>query len=156
MAREHAYRTTVRWTGTRGTGATAYRAYGREHEIEAPGKATTIAGSSDPTFLGDPARYNPEELLLASLSACHMLWYLGLCAAAGATVIEYVDVADGVMIETDDGGGRFTSVTLRPRIRLAPGVDRALAERLHHEAHAKCFIANSVNFPVGIEPVFEA
>lgn len=156
MAREHAYRTTVRWTGDRGTGTSAYRAYARDHEIGAEGKTAVIAGSSDPSFLGDPARYNPEELLLASLSACHMLWYLGLCAAAGVTVTGYVDAADGAMIETADGGGHFTSVVLRPRIRLAPGADQARAQALHHDAHDKCFIANSVNFPVTVEAVFEA
>lgn len=154
MPRRHAYRTTVRWTGNRGSGTSGYRDYERAHEISAPGKATTLSGSADPSFRGDPAAWNPEEMLLASLSACHMLWYLGLCAAAGVTVTGYVDAADGEMVEDADGGGRFTAVTLRPEITLAPGADRAKAEALHHDAHAKCFIANSVNFPVAVAPTY--
>lgn len=154
MPREHAYRTTVRWTGDRGTGTSGYRDYDRAHEISAPGKASVLSGSADPSFRGDPSAWNPEELLLASLSACHMLWYLGLCAAAGVAVTGYVDAADGEMIEAADGGGRFTGVTLRPRVTLAEGADRAKAEALHHDAHDKCFIANSVNFPVAVAPEF--
>ena len=111
-----------------------------------------IAGSSDPSFRGDPSCYNPEELLVASLSACHMLWYLGLCANGGVVVTRYVDRAEGMMMEGADGSGRFTRVVLRPDVTLAAGSDVARAEALHHEAHAKCFIANSVNFPVEHAP----
>ncbi|MDR3512334.1 MAG: OsmC family protein [Caulobacteraceae bacterium] len=153
--KQHRYRATIVWTGNRGAGTTGYRDYGREHEISVPAKPA-IPGSSDPAFRGDPARWNPEELLVASLSACHQLWYLHLCSAAGVVVERYEDEAEGVMAEEADGSGRFVSVTLRPCIALAPGADLARAEALHHQAHACCFIANSVNFPVVVEPRFEA
>jgi len=146
----HHYHTTIEWTGNSGTGTTDYRAYRRDLVLRAPGKPD-VPGSSDPAFRGDPARYSPEDLLVASLSACHMLWYLHLCATHGVAVIAYVDEAEGTMEVGADGGGRFTSVTLRPRIRLAAG-DPQTARELHHRAHELCFIASSVNFPVGVEP----
>ena len=136
-----------------GTGTSGYREYLRSHEISAFGKSA-IAGSSDPAFRGDAARWNPEELLVASLSACHQLWYLHLCADAGIVIEAYVDEATGAMEESTDGGGQFVEVTLRPKVRLAPGSDQAKAHALHHDAHAKCFIARSMNFPVKCEPVF--
>ena len=154
MAHEHHYRTALEWTGNRGSGTKDYRAYGRDHVVKAAGKPP-IAGSSDPAFRGDKARWNPEELLVASLAQCHMLWYLHLAAAAGIIVTAYRDEAEGVMLETDDGSGRFASVVLRPRVVLAPGSDPEQAKRLHHAAHEKCFIANSVNFPVACEPQIE-
>ncbi len=129
----------------------SHGAYSRKHVIETAGKPS-IAGSSDPSFRGDAARWNSEELLLASLSACHKLWYLGLCAEAGIVVIDYLDDASGTMVENADGSGQFQSVVLRPHIVLAPGSDCAQAEALHADAHAKCFIARSVNFPVLHEP----
>jgi organic hydroperoxide reductase OsmC/OhrA len=151
MSREHSYLINVRWTGNAGTGTSGFREYQRDHEISASGKPS-IPGSSDPNFRGDKARYNPEELLVASLSACHMLWYLHLCADAGIVVTEYHDDATGAMLETDDGGGRFTRVTLRPVVKVAGAVDPEVARRLHERAHHLCFIANSVNFPVLCEP----
>jgi len=153
-AKQHHYRARIAWTGNEGVGTRAYRDYGREHEITAPGKPS-IPGSSDPGFRGDAARWNPEELMVAALSACHQLWYLHLCSANGVVVQRYEDEAEGLMAEEADGGGRFVGITLRPRIALAPGADLARAAALHHEAHEKCFIANSVNFPVAIEPSFE-
>ena len=152
MSKQHKYETSVRWTGNLGTGTTGYKDYGRNHEISAPGKPP-IPGSSDPAFRGDAARYNPEELLVASLSTCHMLWYLHLAAVNKVVVLDYEDVADGTMEESADGGGRFVQVTLRPRITVTAQSDLDTAKRLHHDAHEKCFIANSVNFPVGCEPV---
>ena len=152
MSKQHKYETTVRWTGNLGTGTTDYKGYGRNHEIGAPGKPL-IPGSSDPAFRGDAARYNPEDLLVASLSSCHMLWYLHLCAVNKVVVLDYEDNAQGTMEETADGGGRFLEVTLHPRITIATGSDLDTAKRLHHDAHEKCFIANSVNFPIGCEPV---
>lgn len=146
--RIHRYATTVRWIGNRGTGTSAYGAYDRAHEISAAGKPD-IAGSSDPAFRGDHARWSPEDLFLASLSACHQLWYLHLCSRDGVVVMAYEDHAEGEMAEGGDGGGRFVSVTLRPRVTLAAGSDGDRAMALHAEAHALCFIANSVNFPVG-------
>jgi organic hydroperoxide reductase OsmC/OhrA len=147
----------VRWTGDRGQGTTSYTAYTRDHEITAaaPGKAT-ILGSSDPAFRGDPARWSSEELFIAAISACHKLWYLHLCAAAGVTVTEYVDRASGVMIEAADGAGHFTSVTLRPEIVLTCVGDIGKARALHRDAHQKCFVANSIKTPVAVEPVFRS
>jgi organic hydroperoxide reductase OsmC/OhrA len=142
------------WTGNRGVGTRGYRDYGRDHEIVAAGKPA-IPGSSDPAFRGDAARWNPEEMLVASLSTCHQLWYLHLCSDAGVIVEAYEDDAEGEMAEGADGGGRFVGVTLRPRAVLAAGADMALAAALHHAAHDKCFIANSVNFPITVEPSFE-
>ena len=152
MAKHHSYSSTVRWTGNLGTGTSGYKDYDRNHEISAPGKPL-IPGSSDPAFRGDAARYNPEDLLVASLSTCHMLWYLHLAAVNKVVVLDYEDQADGVMEETADGGGRFLEVTLRPRITVTAQSDLDTAKQLHHDAHEKCFIANSVNFPVGCEPV---
>jgi organic hydroperoxide reductase OsmC/OhrA len=154
MGRQHSYAVTVTWTGNQGTGTRGYRDYRRSHEISAAGKPS-IAGSSDPAFRGDRACWNPEDLLVASLSACHKLWYLHLCAEAGVVVEAYVDEAVGVMEEAADGGGQFVEVVLRPRVRLAPLSDRNKAQSLHHEAHAKCFIARSVNFPVRCESVID-
>ncbi|HEX6501505.1 MAG TPA: OsmC family protein [Micromonosporaceae bacterium] len=152
MTRTHTYELTVTWIGDRGTGTSGYRAYSRAHEVSAPGRPA-MPGSSDPTFRGERDRWSPEQLLVASLSQCHLLWYLHLCADAGVVVTGYADEPTGVMLETADGGGRFTEVVLRPRVTVTePGmVDRATA--LHDDAHRLCFIANSVNFPVRHEPV---
>ncbi len=147
----HQYQVEVRWTGNTGQGTASYRAYERAHEIFVAGKPI-IPGSSDPAFRGDPTRYNPEELLVASLSTCHMLWYLHLCADAKIVVTEYWDNPIGIMTETKDGGGRFTEVTLKPVVTVAAGSDLALAEQLHEKAHHLCFVANSMNFPVRCEP----
>ena len=147
--RTHTYRVDVEWTGNDGQGAKTYTGYRRDHVIRAEGNPD-IAGSSDPNFRGDPARWNPEELFVASLSACHKLWVLHLCSVAGCVVQEYVDRAEGVMEETGDGSGRFISVTLRPEITLSAG-DPSKLDAIHHEAHDKCFIANSVNFPVTVQ-----
>jgi len=143
-ARTHYYSVIVRWTGNTGSGTSGYRNYKRDHEIASTLGKPPIPGSSDPAFRGDAARWNPEELLVASLSACHKLWYLHLCAEAGVRVMEYVDEAEGVMEETLDGSGRFLKVTLKPRVVVASGSDIELARSLH---------ANSVNFPVGHEAV---
>lgn len=147
MPRRHNYRIELAWTGDRGTGTSSYGAYGRDHDIRGPGKPP-IKGSSDANFRGDAARWNPEELLVASLSACHQLWYLHLCAAAGVVISAYEDRAEGVMIEEAGGEGQFESVVLRPRVTISASSDAALAERLHEAAHEKCFIARSVAFPL--------
>jgi organic hydroperoxide reductase OsmC/OhrA len=151
MGLEHHYSVNVSWTGNRGTGTSGYRDYGRDHTVHGEGKEA-ISGSADPAFRGDRGRWNPEELLLASLSQCHMLSYLHAATTAGVTVVAYEDDAVGTMQQTADGGGHFTSVTLRPRVTLADAAQRALAEELHHEAARMCFIASSVNFPVAHEP----
>ena len=150
MNLEHHYAMTLEWTGNRGTGTSAYRAYGRDHVISAVGKPT-IAGSADRTFHGDADRWNPEELLLAALSQCHMLSYLHVATLHGVVVTGYVDAATGTMQQTDNGGGHFTSATLRPVVTISGG-DASLARAIHQEASEKCFIAASVNFPVLHEP----
>src|SRR6201987_1895739 len=143
--KHHHYEIQVDWTGNDGEGTKSYKGYRCDHTIESAGKGE-IAGSSDPSFRGDPTRYNPEELLVSSLSACHMLWYLHLCADAGIVVESYEDEAEGIMELSTDGGGRFVRVTLRPHVRVIGLV--SAAEALPHRAHELCFIANSVNFPV--------
>jgi len=151
MNKEHHYPVKIEWTGNKGKGTRNYRAYERDHTVSVKGK-TPILCSSDPAFRGDPQRYNPEEQLVASISSCHMLWYLHLCASAKIVVVEYRDDAIGTMIENADGSGQFGEVTLRPKIKIEgeQDIERALA--LHHQAHQMCFIANSVNFPVSHEP----
>ncbi|MFP5353959.1 MAG: OsmC family protein [Gemmatimonadota bacterium] len=147
----HRYTLDLTWTGNLGTGTATYRGYSRSHELSAPGKHP-IACSSDPAFRGDATRYNPEELLVGSLSACHMLWYLHLCADAGVVLETYRDAAEGTMVVEADGGGRFTEVILRPHGTYRDPVDPALIRQLHERAHALCFVANSMNFPVRVEP----
>ena len=153
MTREHHYRITTTWTGNLGTGTSDYRAFSRDHEIAIAGKSAPLPGSSDSAFRGDPARYTPEELLVASLSACHMLWFLHLCADAGIVVTEYEDAASGVMSEHGDGSGEFALVILKPHAVITDSARIADAMALHPRAHELCFIARSVNFPVEHEPV---
>ena len=145
--KDHHFKTTITWTGNTGAGTKDYRSYERAHTISVNGKHD-ILGSSDPAFRGDKTRYNPEELLLSSVAACHMLWYLHLCSAAGVVVTAYEDKAEGTMVETADGGGYFSQVILKPLITLKDAAMQAKADALHHEANKLCFIANSVKFPV--------
>lgn len=152
--RTHRYDLTVTWTGDLGGGTSGYRAYSRDHQVTAEGRPP-IEGSSDPTFRGDPQRWNPEQLLVASLSQCHLLWYLHLCAVAGVVVTRYVDRPTGTMQESAEGGGRFVEVLLRPHVTVAAADMAERAAALHAEAHRNCFVANSVNFPVRHEPVIE-
>jgi organic hydroperoxide reductase OsmC/OhrA len=152
LNKTHRYEISIEWTGNLGTGTSGYRAYSRNHEVSAPGKAAPIACSSDPVFRGDAKRYNPEELLVASLSACHMLWILHLCADAGIVVRSYSDAATGTMVEEADGGGRFAEVTLNPQMTITDAGRIADAIALHERAHQLCFIARSVNFPVHHKP----
>lgn len=143
---DHHYELTVEWTGNQGHGTRDYRTYGREHVIVADGKPA-ITASADPAFRGDAALYNPEELLVASLAGCHMLWYLHLCADAGIVVTAYRDRPTGTM-RTDRQGGRMSGVTLRPEVTITDAAATAQAVALHDEANRRCFVANSVNFPV--------
>jgi organic hydroperoxide reductase OsmC/OhrA len=154
MKTAHDYAVRVTWTGNRGPGTTSYRAYGRDHLLEASGKHP-IEGSADPTFHGDRDRWNPEELLLGSLSQCHMMSYLHVATRNGVTVVDYADAAEGTMVQTPDGGGHFVSVTLRPTVTIAEPGKAELARSLHAEAARLCFIASSVNFPVAHEPVID-
>lgn len=150
----HTFTCTLEWTGNRGSGTAGYKAYGRDHVIRAPGKPPLL-GSSAAAFRGDADRYNPEDLLVAALSSCHMLWYLHQAADAGVVVTTYRDQPDGAMEIEGDGGGQFTRVTLRPRVCITRESDMTKALAAHHAAHEKCFIARSVNFPVNVEPLME-
>jgi organic hydroperoxide reductase OsmC/OhrA len=147
MGKTHQYKVDLLWTGNRGSGTTGYTVYERSYTQHAAGKPDLL-GSSDPNFRGDPTRYNPEELLVASLSSCHMLWFLHLCSEAGVSVVDYTDHANGSMEETADGGGRFTEVVLHPTVTVATRDMVSKVAALHETAHHKCFIANSMNFPV--------
>jgi organic hydroperoxide reductase OsmC/OhrA len=147
MHGQHNYQATITWTGNKGTGTDNYKNYERSHSIEIPNK-TTILGSSDPAFRGDSTKHNPEDLLVASLSSCHMLWYLHLCSQANVIVINYVDNATGIMVETPNGSGQFTEVTLNPIVTVAQQSMIDKANELHAKANELCFIANSVNFKV--------
>jgi organic hydroperoxide reductase OsmC/OhrA len=151
MEKQHLYHTTIQWTGNSGNGTTGYRAYERDYTIFAEGKPS-ISGSSDPAFRGDKTRYNPEDLLLASIASCHMLWYLHLCSEAGVIVVDYSDSASGLMIETATGGGRFSAVTLYPVVTVSESSMVDKANELHHKANELCFIANSLNFKVDHQP----
>ncbi|HEY2473761.1 MAG TPA: OsmC family protein [Candidatus Cybelea sp.] len=144
----HSYQATLQWAAD-GAGTVNYRSYLRDFTVASPQKPE-IAGSSDPAFRGNPSRYNPEELLVASLSSCHLLWYLHLCSRNGIAVLEYRDDARGTMRENPDGSGEFVLVELHPAVTIAPEGDRARALALHEEAHRLCFIARSVNFPVEV------
>lgn len=146
----HDYAARLVWEGNRGSGTADYRAYGREYRVEFAGKPD-LAGSADPMFRGDPERLNPEDLFVAALSACHLLTYLALCARSGIRVVAYEDDARGTLALDTAGGGRFESVTLRPRVTIAAG-DRELAAALHEKAHGLCFVAASVAIPVTVEP----
>ena len=150
MQLDHHFAVSVAWQGNRGTGTSGYREYGRENTVAAEGKPT-IDGSSARVFHGNADRWNPEELLIAALSQCHMLSYLHVAVQNGIVVTDYTDDATGTMRQTPDGGGHFTTVTLRPRVTISSG-DPELARTIHAKAGELCFIANSVNFPVGHEP----
>jgi len=142
------------WTGNRGEGTKSYKGYDRDHLIRVKGKAD-IAGSADPSFLGSPQRYNPEELLVSSISTCHMLWYLHLCSVHHIVVTDYRDEATGTMLEKTDGSGYFKEVELHPVATLTSNDMIVKAAELHDTAHKMCFVANSCNFPIRHKPVFK-
>lgn len=144
---KHHYKAVIQWTGNKGTGTSGYKDYERSYIISAENKIT-IEGSSDPAFRGDKTKHNPEEMLLSSLSSCHMLWYLHFCSEAGVIVTDYTDEATGIMAVTAGGSGHFTEVTLYPTVTVSEESMKEKAEQLHHKANEFCFIANSVNFPV--------
>ena len=154
MQKSHNYNVKIEWTGNKGTGTSSYRDYERSHSIQIEGKPE-ILGTSDPAFRGDKTKHNPEDMLVASLSACHMLVYLHLCADAGITVVDYYDNASGVMEETSNGGGHFTEVVLKPTVTILEADRVTKANELHHKANELCFIANSCNFPIRHEPSCE-
>ncbi len=147
MAKQHEYTCRIDWTGNRGAGTRTYRGYDRTWDVVTPGKPV-IHCSNDPLLGGDPALPNPEDLLLASLSSCHMLWYLHLASSAGIVVHRYTDDPLGVGEVHPDGSGQFLRATLRPTIVVDEGTDIARARAIHGDVHRYCFIARSVNFPI--------
>ena len=151
MSKSHHYDLKLRWTGAAMGPTASYAGYSREYRVEIPGKPP-ITGSADPTFRGDPALANPEDMLVAALSACHMLSYLAVCALGKIKVISYEDAASGTMSEIGPQRSAFTEVVLRPRVVISADSDAAKAKALHDQAHKICFIADSVNFPVRHEP----
>lgn len=149
----HEFQCRLVWTGAAKGGTVDYDTYSREYRIDGAGKKHSISGTAAPAFRGDEALWNPEEMLVAALSACHWLTYAALCVRARITVITYEDDASGTMAKAD-GKVRFTEVVLRPRVTISAG-DAERARALHEKAHAYCFIANSVNFPVRHEPTIQ-
>jgi len=147
MPKLHQYQTSLTWAGNKGSGTMDYRSYDRSYVISIDHKPDVL-GSSDSAFLGDKNKHNPEDLLVSSLSACHMLWYLHLCSQHGIIVLDYKDNAVGHMSEDIDGSGRFTEVVLHPVVLIASEGDIEKANALHADANKMCFIANSCNFPV--------
>lgn len=145
--KQHNYQARIEWTGNKGSGTSGYRDYDRSHTIHINGKPV-IEASSDPSFRGDPEKYNPEELFLASLSSCHMLWFLHLCSEEGVVVSAYQDEPTGIMEEEKDGRGRFTVVTLNPMVTVKEERMQKKLNSIHQQANRMCFIANSCNFEV--------
>lgn len=151
--KEHTYSTSTEWTGNTGEGTLKYNSFNRDHIISAPNKFANILASSDPSFRGNPERYNPEELLVSSISSCHMLWYLHLCSTNKVIVLKYEDQCTGVMKEFEDGSGKFKEVSLHPEVVVQ---DESMIEKaleLHEKAHELCFIANSCNFDIKHFPI---
>lgn len=152
MGALHDYTVNITWTGAGEEGTASYTAYSRDHEVSIEGKPTLL-GSADPAFRGDASRYNPEELFVAALSQCHMLWALHMAARAGVVVVGYTDRATGTMRVESAGAGQFIEVTLHPRLTVQGDVDEDTIAQIHADAHAHCFIARSVNFPVRTAPL---
>lgn len=155
MAKDHLYKTQLIWTGNKGSGTMDYRSYDRNFVVKIDQKPT-LSGSSDSDFMGDKTRYNPEDLLVSSVSSCHMLWYLHLCAKHEIVVLEYIDHAEGTMVEEVDGSGKFKEIILRPEVLISRKEQIDLANSLHQEANKMCFIANSLNFSVTHQPKCKA
>ncbi|MEM7069774.1 MAG: OsmC family protein [Pseudomonadota bacterium] len=151
MAKQHDFPSRIIWTGNRGTGTSAYKAYDRTWDLALDDKVV-VQCSNDPLLGGDPSKYNPEDLLITALASCHMLWYLHLCSDAGVTVVSYEDNPIGVGESEPSGKGRFIEAVLKPKITITGDSDREKAVSIHDEIHQYCFIARSVNFPVRFEP----
>ncbi|KLT73580.1 peroxiredoxin [Neisseria arctica] len=152
--KQHKYLVNIRWEGNLGVGTENYRSYSRDFCVFSAAKKNEIKGSSDPSFLGDTSKWNPEEMLVAAISSCHKLWYLHLCAINNIIVIDYIDSAEGLMVEhkVEEGVSKFEEVTLNPVVTITQGSDLDKASKLHDDAHKECFLANSINFPVKICP----
>jgi organic hydroperoxide reductase OsmC/OhrA len=145
--KKHYYKSNLEWTGNSGSGTLDYKSYERSYVVKIEGKSI-LEGSSDPAFRGDKSKYNPEELFLASISSCHMLWYLHLCSANNIVVLEYEDAAEGIMTEDKNGSGKFERVTLHPKVVVEKESMMEQARSLHKQANEMCFIANSCNFEI--------
>jgi organic hydroperoxide reductase OsmC/OhrA len=154
MTGEHTYQLTTTWTGNRGLSTTGYRDYDRSVTVEVIGKPVLL-GSADKPFRGDAARWNPEDLLLAALSQCHLLSYLHACVTRRVVVTGYTDRASGVIVLDGRGGGAFREAVLRPLVVVTEASMTEAAREAHVLAHGWCFIANSVNFPIRVEPTVE-
>ena len=154
MTNVHEYAVGLAWEGDRGTGTSSYGGYDRRFRLCVPGKPDLL-GTADPAFRGEPGLHNPEELLLAAVASCHMLFYLSLCARSGIAVVRYADQASGRLALDPGGGGRFAEITLRPRVTVSRGSDARAAAALHERAGQLCFIANSCRFPIRHEPAVE-
>jgi organic hydroperoxide reductase OsmC/OhrA len=152
MNTQHNYKLDVKWTGNQGTGTSNYKDFERSYNIEIENKVD-ILGSSDPEFRGDKTKHNPEELLLASVSSCHMLWYLHFCTENKIIVTDYVDNATAVLEVTADGNGKFASITLNPNVSVTEKTMIEQATELHKKANEFCFVANSLNFKVDHQPI---
>ena len=152
MNTQHNYKLGVKWTGNQGTETFNHKDFERSYTIQIENKAD-IFGSSDPEFRGDKTKHNPEELLLASVSSCHMLWYLYLCYEAQIMVINYVDNATAILEETENGNGKFSSITLNPIITVTEESMVEQATELHKKANEFCFVANSLNLKVDHQPI---
>lgn len=150
--KEHHYALKAVWTGNTGSGTSGVRHYERSHTVSITGKPE-LHLTTDNAVVGDKNKLNPEDLLVTAIASCHMLSYLYVCALEGIVVLEYIDQATGIMLENEQGGGQFKEVTLHPEMIVS---DPSMIEKaldLHHRAHAICYIANSVNFPVHCHPV---
>lgn len=151
--KKHTYKAQIDWTGNQGKGTKDYKAYSRDHVIHVANKYDDIQASSDPSFRGNESKYNPEDLFISSLAACHMLWYLHLCSVNQVTIVSYRDTATGTMELDKNGGGKFTEVTLNPEVIVTDSNMLDEANKLHEEANKMCFIANSCNFKIAHAPV---
>jgi organic hydroperoxide reductase OsmC/OhrA len=149
--KDHHYTVAVEWTGNNGLGTENYEVYGRSHTVQVEGKPL-IECSSDTPFRGDAGKHNPEDFFVSSLATCHMLWYLHLCAENDIVVHTYKDIAEGTLVVADNAPGHFATVVLNPEVGVAEQWMITKANELHAEAHKKCFIANSCNFPIIIKP----
>ena len=147
----HKFETQVQWTGNLGAGTKTYTSYSRDHAIFGKDKKEVIGASSDPIFRGDKSKYNPEELFLASIASCHMLWYLHLCADQGITVTNYKDSPIAELLLSEDGSGKIENIILQPQILIKEKSLIDLATKLHQDAHHFCFIASSVNSSIKIQ-----
>jgi organic hydroperoxide reductase OsmC/OhrA len=154
MSLEHTYEVRVDWTGNTGEGTSRYGAYSRSHDVTAAGKPV-IHASADPAFRGEATLWNPDEMLVAALSQCHMLTYLALCALEHVVVTAYSDRAVGTMRVVPRGGGHFEEVHLHPMVTVGDATMVEAATTLHERAHDDCYVAASVNFPVHHHPVIE-